>query len=326
METTRRELLTGAAVAGAAAAAGITGGIWGGRPASALEPAEGTGYYRFALGDLEITVFSDGNLFIPPANFAVNKTAEELATELRRFGLSPESGASQSNPLLIDDGERKILIDCGSGANFQPTAGRLAANMEAAGVDPADIDMLFITHAHPDHCWGILDDFDENRFADAELVTGRVDWEFWMAEGRASEVPEAMQPFVAGAQRQLSAFDADAVRLVEDGDEVAPGITAMLAPGHTVGHMALHIESAGRRLLCTGDAFNHWLISLAHPDWHLGFDMDKEQAVDTRRRLFDMAATEELEVIGYHMPWPGLGRIIRDGSAHRWIASPMIWG
>ena len=323
MEIARRGIFrAGVGAAAAYSAAGIVSP----RQAKAEDHGQAPGFYRFNHGSFRITVFSDGNLFIPVQNLAVNKSENELFSELKRFGLSADAAAGQTNPVLIETADSKVLVDCGSGGNFQPSAGRLVQNLEAADIDPADIDILFITHAHPDHCWGILDDFDENRFANAELVMGQIEWDFWMAEGRVNEVPEAMQAFVVGAQRQIGAFEPDAVRLIDDGGEVAPGLTAMLTPGHTLGHLALQVAADGELLLCTGDCFNHWLLSLAHPDWHLGFDMDKPLAVQTRTNLFDRAASDNALLLGYHMPWPGLGKVVRDGSAYRWIQTPMVWG
>lgn len=306
------------------AAIGTTGSLW--LPNGAAWAVEqGPGFARFAVGDATVTVFSDGNLVIPTGGLAINQPTEKLHDFLNANGLPIDANTAQTNPVLIEMAERKILVDVGSGANFQSTAGKLAENMEAAGIDPSEIDTVIITHAHPDHCWGILDDFDENRFYEAEFVVGESEWQFWMAEERVSQVPEAMQAFVVGAQRQLGAIDPDRLKLVADGAEITPGLSAIATPGHTVGHIALHMESAGQRLLLTGDCFNHWAVSFAHPDWHFGFDADPALAVETRKRILDMAASDNVPFIGYHMPWPGMSMVKHEGAAYRWLPSTMVW-
>ncbi len=320
MSASRRDFFrTTAAGLAVAAASGVAP-----RPVRAQEGDQAPGFHRFRLGAWTLTVLSDGNLVVPTELYAVNAEPEAFRAFAEAMALPRPRYWTQTNVLLVDQGARRILVDCGSGGRFQETAGHLAANLEAAGVDPADIDTVVITHAHPDHCWGLLDEFDEPAFPEAEVVIGAREHAFWREEGLEARVPEAMQAMVVGARRQLEGV-ADRLRTVEDGTEVAPGIRIHAAYGHTPGHCTLLLESEGEVLFVSADTFNHPVVSLARPDWHLGFDFDGPEAAETRRRVLEMLAAERLRVLGYHMPWPGLGRVVRDGTGFRWIAESVRW-
>lgn len=323
MSTSRRHLLHTAATGTLAAALGAAVPT-GTRTARAQEIAQAPGFYRFRVGAALCTVLSDGNLVVPVENYAVNADPAELASFREAVALEAPRWAAQTNVLHIATGERSILVDCGSGGRFVGTAGHLARNMEAAGIDPAEIDLVVLSHAHPDHCWGLLDEFNEPAYPEAEVLIGAKEHAFWTDEGLLSRMPEAMQAMVAGAQRQLAGV-ADRLRTFEDGEELAPGLRAHAAFGHTPGHMAFTFESEGEVLFVSADTFNHPLISLARPEWHLGFDVEKEQAAQTRRRVLEMLTAEKLRTLGYHMPWPGLGRVVREGAGFRWIVESMVW-
>ncbi len=301
------------------------------RPAQAQDGAaaetvmQPPAFYRFDVGALALTVFSDGNLNLEPGVLAQNAPKGAIEDLLRANYLPIDNVLTQTNPVLVETGGRRVLVDVGSGDGFQPTAGRLVANMAAAGATPETIDTVVITHAHPDHCWGILNPDGAVRYPNAEFVVSEVEWNWWTKAGRAGEVPEAMRGTVEESQRQLAAIEAR-VRLIKDNAKVAPGLTAMIAPGHTPGHTTLLVEDGDARLLLSADCFTHPVASLAHPEWHFGFDMDAEQAVATRRRVLDMAATDRIPVLGYHMPWPGAGHVGRDGEGYRWYPENIDWG
>jgi len=323
MSTSRRGLLLTATAGAVTATAG--GALQAPRSARAQQAAEqAPGFYRFRVGSTLCTVISDGNLFVPVANFAVNADPAEFDAFRTAVALDAPRWAAQTNVLHIATGERNILLDCGSGGRLRETAGHLARNMEAAGIDPAEVDLVVISHAHPDHCWGLLNAFDEPAYPEAEVLIGAKEHAFWTDEGLLSRVPETMQATVVGARRQLEGV-ADRLRTFEDGEEVAPGLRALAAFGHTPGHMTFTFESDGEVLFVSADTFNHPLISLARPDWYLGFDMEKEEAARTRRRILEMLADERLRTIGYHLTWPGLGRVVRDASGFRWIPESMVW-
>jgi glyoxylase-like metal-dependent hydrolase (beta-lactamase superfamily II) len=279
-------------------------------------------HFAFTLGEARLTVISDGSLQLPANGLGVNADPAEVRSFLERHFLSPETNYAHTNHLLIELGDATVLVDVGSGNRFLDTAGRLMANLDTAGIDPGAITHVVITHAHPDHLWGIRDDFDEAILPQAAFFLGRTEHDFWMQDGLATSVAPDMQQFVVGAQNSITAEGAE-WQLTGDGTEIAPGIRVIDTPGHTPGHQSLVIESGGEQLLVTGDAMSHAYMSFARPDWYNGFDMDGDQTVTTRRRLLDMAATDRMAVLGYHFPFPGVGHVMKDGDAYRFV--PALW-
>ena len=306
----RRTVLTGLLAATVTSVAGGTS------PARAAAP------YSQMLGTLEITVLSDGHLVIPAPFLAANVERMQLDAALKAAGLSAEIAEPPTNITLIRTGAETILIDTGAGPHFMPTAGKLLANMEAAGIDPASITKVIFTHAHPDHIWGTLDDFDAApNFPNATYLIAATEWAFWMADDVAAKLPADRQSFAPGAQRNLRRIK-DKVRLVKPGENLAPGLRALDTAGHTVGHIAIEVSSGDKGLLVLGDALTHPLISFAHPEWKPAADHhDADQAVATRKRLLDRLATDRTPVIGFHLPFPGIGRVERNGSAYRYVGN-----
>ncbi|MEL6476370.1 MAG: MBL fold metallo-hydrolase [Pseudomonadota bacterium] len=317
--SSRRGFLLGASATGLLTSAPVLGAT------SAPLGEQAAGWYRFALGEFEITVLSDGNLVIPAAGLGANQPPETVAAYLETRFLDTEQTYAHTNHVLIDTGAEKVLVDIGSGERFMPSAGRLSSNLDAAGIDPSEITHIILTHAHPDHCWGMIDDFDEVRMPDAAYAISAVEFDWWMAEDRVTQVPEPMQAMVVGAQSSLRPV-AEQTMMITDGQEIVPGVTMIATQGHTPGHMSVRVESAGERLLVLGDAISHAHVSFEHPDWHGGFDVDAEMAAATRKRLLDMAATDRLTIAGYHLPFPGIGHVVRSGGAYRFLPDLWRWG
>ena len=287
---------------------------------------QNAGWFRFTLGALEITVVSDGNLVLPANTIGVNQPAKDVFDFLQARYLDPVTHRSHTNHVIVDDGSETVLVDVGSGLKFQETAGRLITNMEEAGIDPGDITQVALTHAHPDHVWGMMDDFgDEPRLPEAAYTIAAAEFDWWMAEDRLTQVPEAMQAMVVGAQNALSPV-AERMTMAAGETAVAPGITMVDAPGHTSGHMGVMVESQGEQMLIAGDAINHVYASFEHPDWHAAFDADKDQAAATRKRLLDMCATDGVLLSAYHLPFPGVGHVIRRGGAFQFLPLAWQWG
>ncbi|WP_095589140.1 MBL fold metallo-hydrolase [Actibacterium ureilyticum] len=313
----RRDLLKLAALAPAlalpaTARAALTG------PGDAGNPP----YFRFTVGSARITIVSDGRLQLPAAGVSTNADPDEVMAFLKSHRLSTEENYSHTNHVVIETGDNVVLVDVGSGNRFLDTAGRLLANLDAAGIDPASITHVVITHAHPDHIWGIRDDFDEPIFPDAEYVIGAGEYDWWMQDGLAGSVPAEMQQFVVGAVNSLTADGLDWT-MAQDGHEVVPGVTLIPTPGHTLNHMSIRVESDGQQLIALGDCMTHAYVSVERPDWHGGFDQDGAMASETRKKILDMAATDEIAVVGYHFPFPGVGHVMRDGDGYRFV--PAIW-
>ncbi|MCR9114891.1 MAG: MBL fold metallo-hydrolase [Rhodobacteraceae bacterium] len=280
------------------------------------------GWFRFSVGDARVTVVSDGYFSLPTSGLGVNADPAEVQALLKRNFLSPEMGYSHTNHLYIETGDARVLVDVGSGNRFFETVGQLMGNLEAAGIDPFEITHVVITHAHPDHIWGIRDDFDEALIPDAEYIMGEAEHAHWTQDGLVDRVAPEDQQFVLGAVNSIG-VDGVEWTLVGDGYEVVPGVTLIDTPGHTPGHMSVRVDSADASLIATGDAMTHAYTNFAHPDWYNGFDADGEQTVATRKRLLDMAAADRIAILGYHFPFPGVGHVQQDGDAYRFV--PALW-
>lgn len=220
-------------------------------------------------------------------------------------------------PLLrLDD--RLILFDVGSGPNFMPGAGALLASLESAGVAADEITDVVFTHCHPDHLWGVTDDFDEPAFPNAAYHLRQEEFNFWNDPGTVDRLPEETRAFAVGAAARLRRI-ADRVQLFRDGAEPLPGIEAMASPGHTPGHTSYVLNLAGDPLVITGDVLSHPL-TIAHPDWRWGTDQEPAQAIETRKRVLDRLTGDKLRALVFHMDPPGVGRVEADGGAGlRWI-------
>ncbi len=316
LKPTRRDLLKLAAVAPAFALPAAV------RAELGVPSGENPMHFRFTMGQAKLTILSDGYFSVPNSGLAVNAPRDQVAAFLESVFMDPAQGYSHTNHLYVELGDAKVLVDVGSGNRWFDTTGRLLENMEAAGIDPAGITHVVITHAHPDHIWGIRDDFDEAIFPDAAYFIGETERSYWLQDDLVNRVAAEEQQFVLGAVNSINVDGAD-WSVVNDGHEIAPGITLIDTPGHTPGHMSLRLESDGQQLLALGDCMSHVHTNFAHPDWYNGRDMDGETTVATRKRLLDMAATDRIAVLGYHFPFPGVGHVMRDGAAYRFV--PALW-
>jgi glyoxylase-like metal-dependent hydrolase (beta-lactamase superfamily II) len=209
-----------------------------------------------------------------------------------------------------------VLIDAGSGPNFQPTAGKLSENLEAAGIDAAKITKVVFTHGHADHLWGAIDDLDDLRFPNASYVISQAEWDFWTSANTPAKLPDAFKGMAIGSARILKRLESKIERR-KPGDPVAPGLTYLETAGHTPGHMAIMVESGRDLLLIGGDALTHGAVSFARPAWRIGSDHDSDRAIKTRTQLLDRLATDRIPLVGFHLPWPGHGRVERSGNAYR---------
>lgn len=288
-----------------------------GAPAS-----ENPAWFNFTLGDAKLTVVSDGHLSLPTNGLGVNADPAEVKAFLEAQFLSPETNYSHTNHLVIEIDDNVVLVDVGSGNRFLDTAGRLWDNLDAAGIDAGSITHVVITHAHPDHIWGVRDDFDEAIVPDAEYFIGASEHAHWMQDDLVNKVAPEAQQFVLGAVNSLNVDGAD-WQLVEHENEIVPGVRVIDTPGHTPGHMSVVVESGGQQLIALGDSMSHAWTNFAHPEWYNSFDDDGDMTVATRKRLLDMAATDRMAVLGYHFPFPGVGHVARDGDAYRFV--PALW-
>lgn len=291
--------MAGAAVLGAA------------MPARAIEVAR--------LGERSIHVVSDGGFQMPLAAVSRGVAPDEVIALLKAEGLPTDVSNTVLNVTFIKDGEDWTILDAGSGGNFLPGSGKLAANLDAAGIDKEKVKRVIFTHAHPDHLWGAIDEFDSDLFPNASYQISEAEWAFWQSPDVYSKLPEDRHMFAAGAQRILKAI-ADKTTRFKPGQEVAPGIVAVDTAGHTPGHCSFAVSAGGKSVLVLGDAITHKAISFQHPEWQSGSDTDAAMGAATRKKLLDQLVTDKLPFIGYHLPTPGLGRAERNGGAYRFVA------
>ena len=303
----RRQVLTG--IGAAALAAPIL---------SASTARAATAPFRRKVGAIEVMAISDGTLNVPLSLTLPETPAAEAAALFTSHGLPATGMPAQTNVTLVKIGAELILIDAGSGANFQASAGKLADNMEAAGVDPAAIAKVVFTHGHADHLWGAIDEFDERRFANASYVIAAAEWDFWTDPNTPAAVPDWQKGMALGSARILKRL-AGRIERRKTGDRLAPGLHYVDSVGHTPGHMSVLVESGNDRLLIGGDVLTNVAISFARPGWRLGTDHDRDRAAATRGRMLDRLATDRLPLIGFHLPWPGHGMVERSGTAYRFV-------
>lgn len=254
------------------------------------------------FGDFALTTVSDGKLLFPVDTLIPE--GQDAAAMLALAGAAGDTYESPLNVTLLRRGADVILFDAGSGPDFVPTAGLLVDGLAAIDVAPEDVTHVIFTHGHPDHLWGVLDDFDEPLFASAAHMIGAVERDFWVHPDTLTALPAARQSFAAGASRRIEAMG-DALAVFGDGDEVAPGITARMTPGHTPGHMAFML---GDQAAIMGDVVTN-LIGFARPDLPSANDHDTAQAAATRAAMLAELAASGLPMVGYHMPGGGIGTV-----------------
>ena len=280
-------------------------------------PFAATGTAAETLG---ITSLSDGSLSFPLSFYLLNIPAEESRSLLQANGLSPDSVTPDCNLTLFRDGDRVILFDAGAGSRFLDSVGLLPETLENAGIDPQDVTDIVFTHAHPDHLWGVLDDFDEPLFSNATHHISKAEWDFWIADDTIDGMPDAQKSFAAGAKRNLEAIE-DRVERFEFETEVLPGVFAVDTSGHTPGHTSFEIRRDGQGFVVIGDAIAHPVISFQKPGWSLGTDQDPEKAITVRKSLLQRLADEKIGCLGYHLVKPGTGFVERHAGAFRFVPS-----
>lgn len=273
---------------------------------------------QMVLGNGTLTTISDGTLALPLA-LPKNVPDNELQDVIARFGLMDgEMRARPLNVTLWEDGDRLVLFDAGSGPVFVDTAGALYENLDAAGYALDQVTDVIFTHAHPDHIWGIVDDFDEIAFPEARLWIGQKEFDFWMDPGATELLDEARQFFAVGARRRLEAIS-ETVELFDDGDEVITGVTARASYGHTPGHMSFVVGTGDDQFVVLGDAVANGHVQFARPDWESANDQNPGQAAETRAVLLNELAASGSIVTGYHLPGNGIGRVRVEGGGYAFV-------
>jgi glyoxylase-like metal-dependent hydrolase (beta-lactamase superfamily II) len=286
VKLTRRAALTGAAALPLA--------LSGSGPSQAAAPMMGIGnapFNRVKLGDFEVTTILSGTRAVPDPHkiFGANVSAEEFADASAKAHIPTDVAQFFFTPTVVNTGTELILFD--TGLSGPATTKALAA----AGYTADQIDVVVITHMHGDHIGGLMTG-DARTFPNASYVTGSAEYNAWDMAGD-DLFEENMAPL------------AKRTKFIDPGASIASGITSLEAYGHTPGHMTYMLESGGKQLLLMADTANHYVWSLAYPDWEVRFDKDKAAAAATRRKILGMLAADKVPMVGYHMPWPGIGYV-----------------
>ena len=291
--------------------------------ATAFAGTQAPGFYRHKLGTFEVTVVSDGILTLEAGMFAgdpagIDKTLKDAHVRDKNAIPTP------LNTWLINTGDKLILVDTGGGASFAPTVGRLPKHLAAAGVDPAAIDAVVITHMHPDHIPGLLASDGRILFPNATVHVHGDEYAFWMSDEIRGKTPEQFRVFFDMARAAIKPYmGAGKVQMCKDGTQFAPGVSAAALPGHTPGHTMVRVSSAGDDLLIFGDIVHCAALQFADPERSVAFDVDPPLALANRKKVFDMAATDRLLFTGGHLPFPGLGHATRAASGG-YVYVPLI--
>lgn len=288
-------------------------------PSAQAASLQDQGFYKFELGDIEVITVYDGHWNKPhEEGFIKNATIEETQAALKAAGKPTEHVQIPFTITVLKIDGRTIMFDAGTGAQLAPTAGRLAANMKAAGIAADEIDTIIVTHFHPDHIFGLMaKDTNAESYPNAEIIVPQAEYDFWTDAGVIAKLPERRQ----GLAKRIQATFPKWTNLTrfEGEKEVTPGIVAVPTHGHTPGHTTFAVSSGSDQLLVMGDITNVPALFVRNPGWHAAFDMDPQQAEAARRRTFDRAIADKAIVTGYHYGMPGAGRIEKDGTGYAFV-------
>ena len=324
MNLSRRHALAGAAAVAAAPFLSSAPG----RAATPAPDKQAPSFYRYKVGDIQVTVVSDGrNTFPLDDKFILNATRDEVSAALQQAFLPGDVMTIYFAPLVINTGGKLVVLDTGNGptarTNSKGANGLFADNMAAAGFNPKAVDMVVISHFHGDHVNGLLTAEGTPAFPNAEVLVPAAEWKYWMDDGEMSRAPAGRMQglfknnrniFEAGLQKKVTPY--------EWGKEVAPGLLAVETMGHTPGHTSYVLSSGSGKVFIQSDVTNNPNPFASHPGWHAAFDQDADLAEKTRRGVYDMVVAEKLQLQGFHYPFPGLGNVVKDGDGYRVIPAP----
>ena len=324
MNLTRRAALFGATATAVIPALATTSV----RAAAPAAGKQAPGFYRYKIGDIEVTVVTDGvargKLM---QNFVTNVKEEEVKDALAAAHKDREIFDNTFTPVVLNTGGKLILIDTGTGeANFtasKGTAGQFTNNLTAAGLSPAAIDTVIISHYHGDHMNGLLKADNSLAFPNAEILVPAKEHNYWMDDGEMSRAPKGrIEGLFKNSRRVFSGDVLKRLRTYEWDKEVVPGVTAFGTPGHSPGHTSLLVSSGASKVYVQGDVTHVPYLFARNPGWHAFYDQDAAMAEATRRKVYDMLVADKMMVQGFHYPFPAHAYIEKAGNGYREVMVP----
>ena len=317
----RRNMLKG--IGAGVAATALAGTLGTTTTAGAQNPtviSNNTAFYRHKVGTFEVTIINDGTLALPTAVLGTNAPEGALAKLLADSYLPTDVFAAPAHVMLVNTGSKLVLIDTGLGGvalpGFETDTGKLLPTLTLLGIDPAKIDTVILSHAHPDHVGGILNASSELNFPNATVYVSKTEFDFWMA-APTNSADQLANLFASVAQKTLKTV-ASRLQTFMGETQIVPGLTALPAPGHTPGHYAVLVGTGKERVLNIADTALHYVVGLEAPGWYAGLEIDPKTAEQTRKTLFTRASEERLKVFGYHFPFPGFGYVVRNDGEANW--------
>jgi glyoxylase-like metal-dependent hydrolase (beta-lactamase superfamily II) len=323
----RRSMLTGAV----AASAGMLDPLGGNSPARAAAPPAGKqapGFYRYKIGDFEVTAVTDGARTIPlPDTFAKNVSKDQVNATLAALHMEKDKLTFPYTPIVVNTGPKLVVMDTGNGPGMyeqsKGATGQFQTNLAAAGIDRNLVDTVIISHFHGDHINGLLAPDNKAAYPNAEIMVPAVEWKYWLDDGNMSTAA-AGSPLEGNFKNIRRVFGAlgNKVTQYDAGKDLVPGIKSMATPGHTPGHTSFIVSSGSASVMVQVDVTAAAaLLFVRNPGWY-AVDMDGPLAEETRRKLYDMAAADKMLIQGFHFPFPSLGYIEKDGTGYRLAPAP----
>ena len=285
-----------------------------GAGSSPLNP-KGLKFHKFKVGDVEVTTVFDGAILRDhSAGFIKNATVDDTKAALAAAGLANEKLPNAYTVTLVKVGGKTYMFDAGNERGRNPDTAKLRENMIEAGIDPASITAIFVTHFHPDHIFGLMTGDNQQVFANTEIVVPDTEYAYWSDPAVIAKLPAGRQGIAKRVQATMPQWK-NLRRHAGEGEVVA-GIRSVATPGHSPGHTSYHLGSGSAQLMVLGDVTNIPAINLRNPGWHVMFDQDAQMAEATRRKTMERAVAEGIVLTGYHWGMPGAGTIKKDGNGY----------